>query len=853
MSTGKALSASDLFEKDAFKDALVNSELLLQIIKETKTEIKGSMEVQKQFVSTFKVKSYDDVKKLNQALAESSMLIKQKTLIEKSEIEVLKQNEKLLQEKQKTQREINKTTEISNKQNRAAEKSLNTLNGEYTKGAKHLNEIKKQLKELEFTGRSNGKLYKALGEEFQSLDKKVRGAEQSVGEFQRNVGNYPKQLKAMQKELQGLEVGSEQFNKLAAEAGALKDKIGDAKDATAAFAKDSKTATAGILFGQIGSDLGDLDFAGAADKAKQFGAVVKSISLAELVSGLKSLGVALLGVGKALLLNPLTLIAAAIAGIAYVTYDVIKSFTSFSDITETLNENIERTTKNIQELGKKQAEYLIKLAEAQGKITKEQADVKLKELQNSNERKQIAKDYADAVVKLATELELNLSDLQNGRFSEAYRGDYKETLRKKKFNRDVIELQKAFRKEESMLIKNQVAEREIDRANQAAKEKEDATKRAKEIADEAQKQREERDKELQEWVDRKREKNKELQRLIDEDNMTVAKTSTETIKTEMRSIDDLMEKMARMNEKRTSSFENAQIAGAAEFNTTQAELMKEFYESEIENFEDFLKKKREALKKDAEFQKQINKDLAETDKIVSNLDRALKERYKMKADALAAEQKLNEDAISLQQRLAERGLDNTLAFEKQKQAKLALEQEKQKEKEVREQKIIAFYNLFSSYAKTEPTTALQKAIVDTTLASIISGSFIEGTENVGKDLQGNKVHSGTDGYLIMADGRERIFNPMQNERIGDISNEEAANILEAYNKGILFNYGGGSVRNETVTQSAMDFRVLAKLDMIADAINSKPVPSIELSNLGDIIKTAVAKGVREITVHKNRI
>lgn len=850
MSTGKALSASDLFEKDAFKDAIESSEKFLQVVRDTKNELKGSMEVQKQFVSTFKVKSFDDVKKLNQAIAESSALIKQKALIEKSEIEVLKQSEKLLQEKVRTQREVIKNTELTNRQNRAAEKALNSLNGEYSKGTKHLNEIKKQLKELEFTGRTNGKLYKSLGEEFQALDKKIRNAEQSVGEFQRNVGNYPQQLKAIQKELQGLEVGSEQFNKLAAEAGALKDKINDAKDATKAFANDSKLSTAGNLFGQVGGDIQDLDFAGAADKAKQFGAVIKSISLAEIVSGLKGLGVALFNVGKALLLNPLTLLAAAIAGIGYVIGDVIKSFYSFSDATETLNENIERTTKNIQDLGNKQAEYLIKLAEAQGKISKEQADIKLKELQNSNERKQIAKDYADAVVKLAKELDLDLSELRNGRMEEGYRGDYKETLNKKKFNRDLIQLQKAFRQEESMLIKNQTTERQIAAAEAAKAEKAEAAKRAKEAKEEAQRQKEERDKELQEFVNRKREKNKELQRLIDEDNMTVAKTRSAELNTEMRDVQALIDKM---NYKRTSSFENAQIAGAAEFNMTQKALMEEFYASDIELFEDFLKQKREALKKDAEFQKQLNKDIAETDKVVASLDKALKERNKLRADALAAEQKQNEEAISLQQRLAERGLANTLAFEKQKQAKLALEQEKQKEKEVREQKVIAFYNLFSSYAKTEPNTALQKAIIDTTLAAIISGSFIEGTENVGRDLQGSKVHSGTDGYVIAVDGKERIFNPSQNQRIGDISNEEAASVLESYNKGILFNYGSVSNKVEQTPKNVMDFRVLQKLDMIADAINSKPVQNVELSNLGDVIKTTVRKGIKDITIHKNRI
>jgi len=41
-----------------------------------------------------------------------------------------------------------------------------------------------------------------------------------------------------------------------------------------------------------------------------------------------------------------------------------------------------------------------------------------------------------------------------------------------------------------------------------------------------------------------------------------------------------------------SSFEKAQIAAAKEFNTTQEQLMEEFYASDIENFEEYLAKKR---------------------------------------------------------------------------------------------------------------------------------------------------------------------------------------------------------------------------------------------------------------------
>ena len=328
MAEGKALGKDDLFEKDVFTNAVTGAKELLAVIRQTQDTIKGSISAQKEFVSTFKAKSYDDVKQLNTAIAETNTLIKQKEQLSKTEMAIQQQAEKLNQEKLRTQREEIKNQQIIEKQNKASERSLNALNGEYSKGVKQLAEIKKQLKELEFTGRSSGKLFKALSQEFEALDKSVRKAETSVGEFQRNVGNYPnavKELKALNREMQNLEVGSEEFTKAAKKAGALRDQIKDAKEATAVFANESKTAQAGTAFSQMLGSIKDLDFKDAADKAKIFANVVSSISLTEVVSGIKNLGSALFSVGKALLLNPLTLIAAAIAGIVYVIYDFIEA------------------------------------------------------------------------------------------------------------------------------------------------------------------------------------------------------------------------------------------------------------------------------------------------------------------------------------------------------------------------------------------------------------------------------------------------------------------------------------------------------------------------------------------------
>jgi hypothetical protein len=245
--------------------------------------------------------------------------------------------------------------------------------------------------------------------------------------------------------------------------------------------------------------------------------------------------------------------------------------------------------------------------------------------------------------------------------------------------------------------------------------------------------------------------------------------------------------------------------------------------------------------------------MTEADKLVAATDKWLKLKYQKEQDYLTREIQENQNAIETQQRLAERGLANTLAFEESKAAKLELQRKQQQEKEVKQQKIIAFYNLFSSYAKTDPNTALQKATFDTILSEMIAGSFYVGTEKVSDDLGANKFSSGRDGYLIRADGNERIFTGEDNKRIGDISNAEAADVLESYNKGNFFNNSEVNPIVISKNNNNNDLMILDKLDSIASEIRNKPVGSTDFSNFPDIITTTVKGKVKEILIMKNRI
>lgn len=884
MAEGKALGKEDLFVNGVFDDAKRGATELLAVIKETQVTIKGSISAQKEFVSTFKAKSYDDVKQLNIAMAETNQLIKQQETLTKAEIQVQQQAEKLNQEKIKTQREEIKNQQLIEKQNKATERSLNALNGEYAKGVKQLAEIKKQLKELEFTGRNNGKLYKSLGKEFEELDKKVRKAEEGVGEFQRNVGNYPnavKELKALNREMQNLEVGSEEFTKAAKKAGALRDQIKDAKEATAVFANESKTAQAGTAFSQMLGSIKDLDFKDAADKAKVFAGVVSSISLTEVVAGLKNLGTALFSVGKALLLNPLTLIAAAIAAVVYVVYDLVEANRQLDAGLEENRKTIESNNEAYKKYANAHAQYVIKMAVALGTLSKAQGELKLSELQSNNERIDLAKKFAEQKMKLAKDLEVDITQIENGRANESYTGDYKQMQRNIAFNKGIIELEKSQALERKGLLQSQQDEVNLmkqENDNEEKKKKKEQLEREKKENDAALKRIKEHEeavykakaaakrKEFDSLWSQMEKDTKELNNYIAEQDVNAIEDDLKRKKAAAKKIHD--DKIKEIEDsKAIEEVKNAAIIAADK--KLKADLEKIDKDDQDKKDANEAKKEEKRAKaaqkefkeaydqyqKDIANQKKVTQEqIAELDKLEKSVEAGFAKRNKIANDYLNKETQENQKAIEAQERLAERGLENTLAFEKEKAAKLELEKRRQQEKEIRQQKIFAFYQLFSSYAKTDPDTALQKAIVDTALAEVISGAFIDGTENVARDLQGNKVHNGQDGYVVAVDGNERIFNPSQNAKIGNISNDDAAQILHDYQKGVLFNYGNIEQPKGVLINQNIELRETNNLlKQLLSVTNNKPVHQTNIDNLGNIVHAEIRNGIAKVTTHRRRI
>jgi len=160
----------------------------------------------------------------------------------------------------------------------------------------------------------------------QKQDQQVKELSATIGKHTDNVGNYEGAMRKLKDEIrasQGEMIGiaatlgtsSKEFVKAAEKTGQLKDELQDMQQAANAVS-GSPFENFGTSLGLVGSKLKNLDFKGAAAAAKQFAAISRGITFKEAIGGVTDFGKTALTVGRALLTNPLILLAAVIIGIA---------------------------------------------------------------------------------------------------------------------------------------------------------------------------------------------------------------------------------------------------------------------------------------------------------------------------------------------------------------------------------------------------------------------------------------------------------------------------------------------------------------------------------------------------------
>ncbi len=187
---GDKIEYNDLFSPDAFSKAVEGINSIKVAFEGLSNEFKTILVEQKQFQEGFKVRSYDDIVKLNKSLAETEKTLKEFTAaqnaVKQSDIELAKlaqEKQKAQQQSIKTEIEYQKLQKISN----AESKKKITL---YQQESKTLNELRNKYKDLALSEKGASKEAQDLLAQITKLDAKLKNVDASVGQFQRNVGNY---------------------------------------------------------------------------------------------------------------------------------------------------------------------------------------------------------------------------------------------------------------------------------------------------------------------------------------------------------------------------------------------------------------------------------------------------------------------------------------------------------------------------------------------------------------------------------------------------------------------------------------------------------------------------------------
>jgi len=226
--------------------------------------------------------------------------------------------------------------------------------------------------------------------------------------------------------------------------------------------------------------------------------------------------------------------------------------------------------------------------------------------------------------------------------------------------------------------------------------------------------------------------------------------------------------------------------------------------------------------------------------------------------------------IERQTDLASRGLQNQLAFEEQQLAKAELKRQQLAEEQARKQEIIDLTKTYFNFLNAElqkpnanTGTAIFNALGQTALSKGVAkgiASFYTGTEKVENDLQDHKVHSGFDGYNINVDGTERIMTGSQNTKVGNLSNDELADLAFNYRTGNLLplsqiNEASNNIQKGTAQNiySSLLLQQQAKTNQLLEELVSKPVQQVHVDSFSNLVETIQSNTEKVVITHKTNL
>lgn len=263
---------------------------------------------------------------------------------------------------------------------------------------------------------------------------------------------------------------------------------------------------------------------------------------------------------------------------------------------------------------------------------------------------------------------------------------------------------------------------------------------------------------------------------------------------------------------------------------------------------EMLKEESDKRLKDAEEARQ--KRIEAEQQVIDTIFSAYEEAFDKRQELLDKEISAQETNIETQRRLAEQGLDNTLAFEQRRASELRREQQKEVERQKRVKLLETFLNSLAEFSKTDPKTALSKALLQVALAQAASAVFAEEggiIGEIGERSNLSRKHKGGGDVLLHAQTGEGILSRREMDNLGK------------RNFHLLKDAARFPIRDDVFAMPQLAYaggiqpsngEVVKELRTLQAIIKNQPRESFDINKWGEYTRTMVENGVTEVTKGK---
>ena len=242
----------------------------------------------------------------------------------------------------------------------------------------------------------------------EDINKALTKTDETTIELEKSTKTLKAQYAELKKQQDQMDPGTEKFKKLSLQMGELKDRMNDAADAVKGNTGPAIEG-ARASFGMMGEQMMNLDFDGLSQSLNLVSGNLARLKPEDISKGLKSMSEAGINafkaLGKAILANPLLLLAGILVAIAMNFDTLIKLFPSLENALTGIDEQQRSIAKNAQAQAdaSKKAYENGKLEEnslrLQGKSEKEILQINMKRLETSIKNGKVNLDIQEAQAK----------------------------------------------------------------------------------------------------------------------------------------------------------------------------------------------------------------------------------------------------------------------------------------------------------------------------------------------------------------------------------------------------------------------------------------------------------------------